>query len=193
MTEALSANLPPNRSPMLVNTRRSCASVSGSKVGHDAAPAQVFEPDYHLADSQATARPVSLLEPLDAADDQIGPQATAVVTKSPDSSVRGHQQWQDVKAGGGFVSDKTRVCANDSLDVREHAGLGPDAIVHARFAGGIERPLVTQQLGMRAGRDHTPAPIFDVDDAVPGEAKRTHLHVVQPLACHRLHRIPPDF
>jgi len=140
-----------------------------------------------------TARPVSLLEPLDAADDEIGPQATAVVAKCADSSVRGHQQWQDVKAGGGFVPDKTRACADDSLDVGEHAGLGPDAIVHARFAGGIERPLVTQQLGMRAGSGHTPALIFDVDDAVPGEAKGTHLHVVQPLACHRLHRIPPDF
>src|ERR1700687_149848 len=67
----------------------------GIEGGHDAAPAQVLEPDHYLADSQATTLPVSLLDPMDTADDEIGPQSTAVVAKGADGSVG----WPPAMAG----------------------------------------------------------------------------------------------
>src|SRR4029450_13919608 len=52
--------------------------------GHDAAQAQILDPNAHRADAQAGAWPLALGQPVDAADHDVRPQATMVVTEGGD-------------------------------------------------------------------------------------------------------------
>src|ERR1044071_6642870 len=79
---------------------------------HHTAVAKIREGDRHAADSQMAARPCAFLQPGDAANDQVGSKATAVVAERGDRAVGRDQQGKDVETIDGFVANKPRAVAD---------------------------------------------------------------------------------
>jgi len=81
----------------------------GVEGGHDATTAQFRRMDDDAADPQTSTWPFTLSQALNAADDDIGPQASAVETHMVYRAIGGHQQRQYVKTLRTVVVNQLRV------------------------------------------------------------------------------------
>jgi hypothetical protein len=164
----------------------------GIERGHDAAPAQVLDSNNDLPDAQALSRPRSLRQPIDIADHKVWPEPPAVMAESLDRAVGRYQERQDVEPVGRFIVDQAGAWSDDVNDLLQHLRLGPRQSVHSGFARSVEGRVMSKQPRMSSGCDEAPAGILYVNDAIPGNPKRTQHCMVQSLASHRFDGISPD-
>src|SRR5258708_21009657 len=104
----------------------------GIKCRHDTAIPQIHELDDDTSDAQTAAFPPALGRTRDTADQEVGPQAAAVMTERRDGPVRGHQEREDVEPFVTGPANQTRSGAGRLLDVPAHAWGGPWPTVHQR-------------------------------------------------------------
>ena len=79
------------------------------KGGHNTTAAQFLGMDGYSADLEASAWPLTLLQTLDTADDDVWTQAPAVETHVVYRAVGGHQQREHIKAFGAVVLHELRI------------------------------------------------------------------------------------
>jgi len=144
------------------------------------------------ADRQHAAGPEPLAEAVDAADDDVRPEPAAVEPDVLDRAVGRDEQRQDVEPPGAIVQDQPCPATDDVLDVGGDTRILPGAVVHERFSLGVENGAVPKQLRMGSRGDHASTGVLDMDDAVAVETQRCDVHLPQPFAGHRLHRVPPE-
>src|SRR4030095_4024234 len=161
--------------------------------GHDAAQAQILDPNAHRADAQAGAWPLALGQPVDAADHDVRPQATMVVTEGSDGAVGGHQQRQHVEALNAVVAHQLGARPDNVDNLGSDLRTVPRPVVDKRLTIPAQCTLMTQETRMRARGDHLAPGVLDVYDPVAFDAERPEVHPVQLLTGPRLDRVSPDF
>src|SRR2546425_661414 len=138
----------------------------GIEGGHDTAPAQAFETNDDFADLQATAGPRPFRETFNACNDEVRPQASAIVSKRVDRPVGRDEHGQNVESIGALVTHQSRAGPDNPLDVFQNTGLRPQAAIDPRLPRRIQKRLMPQQARMCAGRHDPTLGILNVDDSV---------------------------
>jgi hypothetical protein len=148
---------------------------------HRAAPSQRVQADDRVADMKGRARPLALVEPVDAADQEVRPETADVPAECGDGAVGRHQERQHVESIAVVRFLHPGIVARRFLDQRERGrtvpGMSSDAGARVR-AEGTPQP---EQTVVAARRAH-PFRAADPDDAIAGDAVEPESGAGQPLA-----------
>jgi len=105
---------------------------------HDTAITQIFNPDNYLTRSQRLPLPLSFVEPMHSANDDIGTQSPSVISEGCDRTVGRHQQRQNVESLDTIVPLKPRVRPRGVT----HIDFAPRLPIHQRFAVSTQRRMI---------------------------------------------------
>ena len=163
----------------------------GVESGHDATAPQILDTNVNVTDAQAAAGPGAFCQAIDAADDNVGAEAAAVVAKGRDCSICGDQERKDIEPSPGLVADQSRPGAGDLFGDSLHFCVAPGKAVDQGLAGCVKRSVIAEKLGMGARRDIVPVGALEVDDAVAPDAQRSERSLLQRLTGHGLNGKSP--
>ena len=148
---------------------------------HRTAAAQRIEADDRAADVQLGARPLALVEAVDAANHDVRTQTADVASKRRHGAIGGDQQREDVEPIEHVRRFEPRVLARGRFDARERLRAVPGQPVDERLAMGTRGGMESEEPMMNPRRAHTlRAP--DPDRAVAGNAVESHRRVGETLA-----------
>jgi hypothetical protein len=164
----------------------------GIKRRHDAAPTKILDSDDNVSDMQALSGPRALGQALDPADHKVRSESPAIMSKGRDSSIRRDQQGEHVETIARLVANQPGARPNDVHNICADLGIAPQQAANHRLAGRIKRGMVTEKPMVCSGRDHMTVRVLHMHDAIPLDAKRTDVRVIQPFTTHRFYRVPPN-
>jgi hypothetical protein len=164
----------------------------GIKRRHDAAPTKILDSDDNVSDMQALSGPRALGQALDPADHKVRSESLAIMSKGRDSSIRRDQQGEHVESIARLVANQPCARPNDVHNICADLGIAPQQAANHRLARRIERGMVTEKPMVCSGRDHMTVRVLHMHDAIPLDAKRTDVRVIQPFTTHRFYRVPPN-
>src|SRR5262249_17576033 len=99
---------------------------------HDAALAEVADPDDRRTRAQRPAFPLPFRETQHAAHDDVRPQAAAIVAEGGDGAVGGDEKRQDVEALDAARPNEPRVLTSRRLDRLTDPRIGPGSLLDQR-------------------------------------------------------------
>jgi hypothetical protein len=114
------------------------------------------------------------------------------MSKGRDSSIRRDQQGEHVETIARLVANQSGARPNDVNNICADLGIAPQQAANHRLARRIERGMVTEKPMVCSGRDHMTVRVLHMHDAIPLDAKRTDVRVIQPFTTHRFYRVPPN-
>src|SRR5436190_10235870 len=159
---------------------------------HDATAAEISETDLRFGQPQNRARPRSLSHTFDAADNQIGAQASDVAAEHRHRPVGTNEQGQNVEPLWAVESFQSCAGPNCRLDELADLTRAPWQSVHQRLSVDAERRVKWQEARERSRGDDPALPIIDLHDTIAHQSRFGQLRRSHALAGHRLHRISPD-
>ena len=160
---------------------------------HHASAPQADQTNDGAAHVEVAALPIPLGEPGDAADEEVRPKTSRIVTERRDRTVGGQQQGKDVELLGAIVAHEVRSRTRRRADVIGHVVAGPRSPIDARLSVGAERRVVQEKVWARAGRDDASPLVLDVNDPISRDSFEVDGCFGKPLSSHRLYGVPPEF
>ena len=149
-------------------------------VGRHHTPAtEISETDLRFGQPQNRARPRPLDHPFNAADHQIGAQASDVAAEHRYCPVGTNEQGQNVEPLRSVESLQSRAGSNRRLDELADLTRAPWQSVHQRLSVDAERRVKSQEARERSRGDDPAVPIIDLHDTVAhhsrfGQLRRSH-------------------
>ena len=157
---------------------------------HVTASAQGIESNDDLADVKLRTWPVALVEPIDAADHDVGSKPADIPTEGCDGAIGRDEQWKNVETIEAVIGFEPRVGAGGRFHQRERIRTVPGMTVDKGLAARTERATQSEQPVLTTGGSNAFGS-SDADRPIAHNAVRFNDGRRQTFSGQRFHRVSP--